>query len=333
MYMSTSLSVIVPVYNTEPALLDRAVWSVLEQEEVPVELLLIDDCSSRIETLGRLKVYSTVGGVRIIHNSDNLGVSGSRNIGIREASGEFIAFLDHDDFLRKDFAKTMVSNARQHHSDMVVCGWEAVDSRGKVIRRSPEDERFFDSPWFIWASSLIWTHIYRREVLLKENIFFPAGCYMEDSVFSLKCADRVRNVSVSHSSGYVHFQNDQSASHSDWFHSLKMDQMPFDYLEEIVRKVQNPEYTIGTAAAMLPLFTCVQTACSDRRTQNEAVKRAKMILRDCPGSLKKAYHYFKNVPVDPRLHHLTMGYLTAAALHLDALYCRAARALFRRTVK
>ena len=92
------VSVIIPVYNPDLSLLDRAVRSVQERLYTDFELLLIDDCSTDQRVLAYLEKQSADDRIRIIHQKENGGVSEARNRGILEAVGEWIAFLDQDDY-------------------------------------------------------------------------------------------------------------------------------------------------------------------------------------------------------------------------------------------
>ena len=89
------VSVVMPVYNGA-AYIKKAVDSVYAQD-VPLELLVIDDCSTD-NTKEILDSYGDKSGFRYFRNNRNLGAAGSRNLGVREAKGEYIAFLDADDW-------------------------------------------------------------------------------------------------------------------------------------------------------------------------------------------------------------------------------------------
>ena len=89
------VSVIMPAYNGEKYI-GKAIESVLAQR-VPLELLVIDDCSTDGTELAVMK-YMESGNIRYIRNEKNLGAAGSRNRGVKEARGKYIAFLDADDW-------------------------------------------------------------------------------------------------------------------------------------------------------------------------------------------------------------------------------------------
>jgi len=128
------VSIIMPVFNSH--WLKEAVESVLAQTYQNYELILVDDCSTLpavLETLNRLK---TTPKVRIIRNSQNMGISGATNAGIQAGAGEYVAFMDHDDLLHPDalayFARTLNDG---HDADMFFTNEAIINSKGIVISK------------------------------------------------------------------------------------------------------------------------------------------------------------------------------------------------------
>lgn len=108
------LSIIVPVYNVEQ-FLEECVWSLLKQDYQDVEILLIDDgstdtsgkiCDSFLNTDARIRVYHT----------ENRGVGHARNLGLRYAKGEFVTFVDSDDFVSFDIYRTNIAIMEKDHT-------------------------------------------------------------------------------------------------------------------------------------------------------------------------------------------------------------------------
>ena len=129
--MQYALSIIVPVYNTEPYLA-RCVDSILSQSFSDFELLLIDDgstdgsgniCDAYAETNSRVRVF----------HKENGGVSSARNLGINNAQGEWLYFVDSDDELLPNGLKTLVELISDD-VDVVMGGFESVDELGNVTR-------------------------------------------------------------------------------------------------------------------------------------------------------------------------------------------------------
>ena len=117
--MSELISVIVPVYNVEKYL-DKCIQSILGQTYSNIELLLIDDGST--DSSGAIcdKYVTQDSRVRVFHKS-NEGVSAARNWGLDNAKGEWIAFVDADDWIDSDMYERMYNAAVQNQTDMVSC--------------------------------------------------------------------------------------------------------------------------------------------------------------------------------------------------------------------
>ena len=90
------ISVIMPVYNTQEDFLREAVKSILHQTLADFELLIIDDCSTNPEIEKILKSFDDPR-IRLLRTPHNSGAAAARNLGLREAKGKYIAFLDSDD--------------------------------------------------------------------------------------------------------------------------------------------------------------------------------------------------------------------------------------------
>ena len=128
------VSVVMPVYNGA-AYIKKAVDSVYAQD-VPLELLVIDDCSTD-NTKEILDSYGDKSGCRYFRNNRNLGAAGSRNLGVREAKGEHIAFLDADDWWAEGKLREQLELLRQTGSVLCSTGRELMNpdgtSAGKYI--------------------------------------------------------------------------------------------------------------------------------------------------------------------------------------------------------
>ncbi len=129
--MSDSLplvSVIIPSYNYI-GYIDKCLGSVLSQDYSRIELIVVDDGS----TDGTVEFLKDFRGISKLILQENRGVSVARNRGLLEANGDFIAFLDADDFWDVSKISTQVKVALSTHSDLVYSGVNLVDSGGLVV--------------------------------------------------------------------------------------------------------------------------------------------------------------------------------------------------------
>lgn len=112
------VTVVIPTYNSVK-FIEKAINSVLEQTYKDIELIIVDDYSTDNTVEFIEEKYKDIPNLRIIKNEKNVGVGISRKVGINNAKGEYITFLDSDDYLLKDFIEVNVNLIKQHDSDVV----------------------------------------------------------------------------------------------------------------------------------------------------------------------------------------------------------------------
>lgn len=186
--MST-ISVIIPVYNTA-IYLSRSIESVLAQSHSDMEILLVNDCSTD-HSADILDNYARRDSrISIIHHERNKGLSAARNTGLKYAHGEYIYFLDSDDWIDLTYLEHMHSAAQKSGSDIinninVLREYTTGKQESYFLGNIPHDcSGFFPSNLLIynimWASC---THLFRRNFLLEAGISYPEGLIFEDMYF------------------------------------------------------------------------------------------------------------------------------------------------------
>ena len=188
------VSVVVPVYNAENTI-QRCIDSITAQTLQDIEIILVDDGSSD-ETARILDSYSTMDNILVFHLPHS-GVSSCRNYGIEKASGEFIGFVDADDYIEKTMYEKMYSSAVANKVDAAVCRYCQEDVFNNVKNLSKKyvsSDVVIDSNTikqiaieqgkqpFFWFT---WKCIYRRELLLDHQIRYIDHILGEDTVFNL----------------------------------------------------------------------------------------------------------------------------------------------------
>ena len=193
------ISLIVPVYNAEqylPKFLD----SLVNQTYKDIEILCINDGSSD-NSLSILKEYAQKDSRVKIIDKDNQGVSVARNIGILNATGNYILFIDVDDWLELDACEKIYENISETMPDILnfQAYWMSDDNKVKhpfvlqnfINKYKNQTVYFNDEPVNVFKSNDIifcWDKAYKREFLIKNEINFPETLHlMEDCVFMLLC--------------------------------------------------------------------------------------------------------------------------------------------------
>ena len=129
------ISVIIPVYNVEKYLRE-CLDSVINQTLKDIEIICINDGSTD-KSLEILEEYKNKNRITILTQS-NSGAGVARNNGLKVANGEYIAFLDGDDFYKNDFCEKMYNKAKENNADIVVCSANSYNSSTKVYKTIPE---------------------------------------------------------------------------------------------------------------------------------------------------------------------------------------------------
>ena len=216
--MNPLLSIVTPVYNVE-SFLDRSVQSILSQSYRDIELILIDDgstdgSSSLCDELAKKDIR-----VKVIHK-ENGGVSTARNVGLEIASGEYLTFVDPDDFLAPD---TYLANMEYliSHKDVDIlqypyCNYISDDEILNYHRPAEHllvgAEQIF-SNW--WSGSpleyVIWNKIYKRS--LWDGVRFKVGHISEDTCLVPQFVSRAHSIYISEK-GLYYYQRDRVDSYT-----------------------------------------------------------------------------------------------------------------------
>lgn len=190
------VSIIIPAYNTAQYI-HRAIGSALRQTHTNIEALVIDDGSTD-DTLRVAEAFAAKDKrVRVFHQ-ENAGVSVARNLGIHEAKGEYLVFLDSDDWL-EDEAVEILLDAQVKYPDKLVMGnyrnrYELPNGNILIVEQneasipmqflSTEEVAESFTSGKIRGAHNLHAKIFRRDIILKHNISFIKGaCYAEDAPF------------------------------------------------------------------------------------------------------------------------------------------------------
>ena len=203
------ISIIVPIYNSEKYL-QRCIDSILSQTFNDYELILINDGSS--DNSGNIcdKYEKEDHRIKVFHK-ENGGVSSARNLGIDNAKGEWVAFIDSDDQLDRDYLLNFNLNS---DADLLVQGYkkEYFNKKPEMIIPNMEESYLASDVisiiFDLEKKSIInspWCKLFKREILFKHNILFDNNIsYGEDHLFSLSFIEHIATISVTPKAGYIY---------------------------------------------------------------------------------------------------------------------------------
>ena len=232
--MLGTVSVVVPIYNVEKYLL-KCVRSIQEQTYSDLEIILVDDgspdgCPAMCEDL---KCEDSR--IRVIHK-ENGGLSDARNAGIEVAGGDYITFVDSDDYIAPDFIQSMMS-VLEDDIDIVCGGYERVTDKEEVLEtRMAKEPRVLNNHDAMLEMvknreirTTAWGKVFRRNLF--DDIRFDKGKYHEDIYIMHKLFGKARKVAVVSVALYSYRVNQNSITGSSF--SPKHEDAVYAHLERM----------------------------------------------------------------------------------------------------
>lgn len=250
--MKKMFSIIIPCYNVE-RYVTKCVESVLKQSEHDYEIIIINDGS----TDNTLKVlnenYSNKENIIII-NQNNCGLSSARNVGILNSNGEFICFIDSDDYWNDtDALKKIKDYIINNKVDVAVIGnTKLYDDSGKTVPKKKIHycnqgiEYLIKTNYF---KACAWDKIIKKDLIINNNIFFPEGLLSEDIVWCGRLLESTRNIGCLEENFYMYRQRNGSITKSikekNIIDMIKMIHMFDDSNDDIVKSFLAYEYSVA----------------------------------------------------------------------------------------
>lgn len=281
------ISVIVPVYKVEEYL-DRCVQSIADQTYRNLEIILVDDgspdnCPAMCDAWAQKD-----GRIRVIHK-ENGGGAQARNVGLDLASGEYIAFVDSDDYILPEMYTLLMDVTSQTDCDIAECGYHAVErdtlptdtTASGSVRIFTAEEALRENIRDSICRQLVWNKLYHRSVL--RDVRFVEGRFIDDEFFTYRALGNASKVAVISEKLYCYRQQQGSAMHQNY--SLKrLDAVDAKLYRMRYLSDRYPELT-GEAHVSL-LFTCLyhgQLALKHLRKpeQQQAFLQLKNVLSQC----------------------------------------------------
>lgn len=232
--MDIAVSVIIPIYNVEKYV-ERCLLSVMDQTLKNIEIICIDDCSSDA-SISIVEMFAKQDErIVIIRNDENMGQAFSRNVGLKKSNGEYIFFLDSDDFIEEDALEKLFVFARNKKLDMLEFGflseYEDEDLKKKIKYEKTITEKIDSvkgTEYFIRELSegrlnaAICSFFYNREFLMLNKLMFKNNIIFEDNLFfynAIMKADKVGRI-VSYPYHYCRRNGSTTVGNDDYSYKL-----------------------------------------------------------------------------------------------------------------
>lgn len=225
--MSTvnNISIILPVYNVENYVKDCLGSIVSQTKTKGVECLIIDDCGTdnSIEQIFEfLNTYKGPVSFRLLHHEHNKGLSAARNTGIKEASGEYLYFLDSDDrFYSNDSLELLYNLVKVHPGVDMVQGNFYIEENQCLTFNKGIFPAFTDKKGWIQSNLITMTipesacnRLIKRNVIINNNLYFKEGWIQEDTLWTYQISRYIESIAFCMEPTYLYANNSNSIVHT-----------------------------------------------------------------------------------------------------------------------
>lgn len=300
------ISVIIPVYNVEKYI-DKCVKSVLNQSYKEIEIVLVNDGSTD-SCLDLCEQYSKKDSRIIVVNKANGGLSSARNAGIDVATGEYIVFIDADDFVCSDYIEKLYNAIKLTKSDMAVCGIEIVDEQGNKTNRlstgniynesipftnecmtpyEMEKRYYTDKNGFMYV--VAWNKIYSKYIFKK--LRYDVGKIFEDEYIFPQLIRKCKKIVFIPDKLYFYVQrNSGITSRSKQNDKLQYITEIYERRENIYREEANRELLSMVCEKFLRQSISYYIYL-DKKGRYQAKKNYSVVLKKCKMPLKYYFLY------------------------------------------
>ena len=219
------LSIIVPVYNmAADNKLSFCLDSLLAQKLDDYEIIAVDDCSTD-DSLKILQDYQKKhpDKIQVIHSPVNKHQGGAKNLGIKKATGEWIGFIDADDWIAPEMYEEMLKTAMETGADMVGCDLNMVDNHTYTVSSlvesngTPSQSGNLDherKKSLILDGGRLVVKIYKRKKIIDNELFFPENIFYEDNAMSNSYLLTAGHYEYIQKPWYYYYQHSTSTVHS-----------------------------------------------------------------------------------------------------------------------
>lgn len=289
----TKVSLIVPIYNSQNYL-EKCIKSLISQTLKDIQIILINDGS----TDNSEKIIKSFDDERIVYISkNNEGIGKTRNLGIDKATGEFLAFVDSDDYLNEHFCEYMYQKAVNDDCDLVVCDF--FEDRNTLVGikfKDFKDTNLRETPELINYINLgPCNKLYKKSLFDDKNNRFEENLKYEDAPFVVKMlvsANRIGKVNDYLTYYVIHSNSETTIRDKRMYDILEIT----DIIVNVLKKVDYPNDSLVSLAVMiLTDYTIQQRYISDVKYRHDFINKAFKYLNNLDRKWRRC-SYLKRFP-------------------------------------
>lgn len=194
------VSVVVPVYNVEEYI-ERCLVSLFEQSLDNIQFIIINDGSTD-NSLDKIKVlierYNSFLLNVVLINRENKGIAYTRNEGLERATGEYLIYVDSDDWVEPNFLEKLYQQAALQAADIVICGYNLVFRNKKIpvfVGSSMSSDELIEKILLDKVAGFTWNKLVKKSIYSKNR--FKSGInYMEDVIYIIQCSMTAKKIAI-----------------------------------------------------------------------------------------------------------------------------------------
>ena len=285
------VSVIVPVYNTEKYL-KKCIDSLLNQNFEDYEIIVINDLSPG----NAEKIIKSYNDKKIVYikNKTNKGIGYNRNLGIKKAKGEYVCFIDSDDYVKEDFISKMYNYSKENNLDLCVCDYINVDEEGNILEVFNLSNfgitNYEENNKILCKINLgPCNKLFKKDMLIKNKIEFSEKLKYEDLSFvalSIKNSTKIGKINEQLNYFTVHKNSETTTRDKRVFDIFKQ-------LDIVRNEYKSGKYLDELTVSVLLNYTIQQRYQIDKDTQSKFIDDAFKYLSDNNIDYKHS-EYIKN---------------------------------------
>lgn len=285
------VSVIVPVYNTEKYL-KNCIDSLLKQNFEDYEIIVINDLSPG----NAEEIINSYNDKKIVYikNKTNKGIGYNRNLGIKKAKGEYVCFIDSDDYVKEDFISKMYNYSKENNLDLCVCDYVNVDEEGNKLKEFNLSDfcitNYEENNKILCEINLApWNKLYKKDMLVKNKIEFSETLKYEDLSFvalSIKNSKKIGKINEQLNYYTIHKNSETTTRDKRVFDIFKQ-------LDIVRNEYKSGKYLDELTVSVLLNYTIQQRYQIDKDTQSKFIDDAFKYLNDNNIDYKHS-EYIKN---------------------------------------
>ena len=229
------VSLIIPVFNVE-GYLEECLESIIEQSFSDYEVIIVDDGSTD-KSREIIKTYEKKFNKIKILLQGNKGVSEARNLALKHAMGEYVLYIDSDDFLKSNMLEVMVNKANKTKADIIICNYILYygdnNENNRVANQNNLEDNIYSSNDVIdmmlnfKIQGQLWNKLFKRSLLLENNFEFEKGRYIQDIFPVFKVINKSEKIGFINEALYYYRQRDTSTVYKkniklveDYYHAM-----------------------------------------------------------------------------------------------------------------